>query len=647
MRTFEFFFPLEIFALLPVLYGFFIYRMMISRGCADKDRTGTFLAAALLWAVSVVFLTEFLSALSLISFKAVFTAWLMLCAAAFGLGLKQVPLKAAPGPQAAEKLGAIERCLLAVLALVVLVLGIIAFQAPPNDGDSMAYHMPRVFHWIQNKNLNHYPTNILRQLFNNPGAEYLILHFQILTAGDRFANSVGWLAMIGCLAGISGIVRELGGSRKARILAAIFCVTIPQGILSATSTKNDYAVSFWIVCSVYYLLRLQTGDGGRWLSVKLGMAVGLALLTKGTSYFYLPPFLAWVGLSLFRKDWRKAWKSLGVVLVFAAVINSGFWMRNIALSGSPIGAQGVFLLNQEMTPGLFFSNLLRNMSLHWGTPFEAVNAFLLEGLKSFHGMLGLALDDPRTTCQYRWPLPCSFIRFSFEVEKAGNLIHFVLIGAILILWRRRDNLRRPVYYALSLLAGFLLLNFVIKTSPFSANYQLPLFVLFSPLIAVQAARWRKGAVLISGVLILSALPWIFFANRNLLIGPLNIFNVHRIDLYFTNVPWLIGPYRAVTDYLRKYDLTQIGFVTDEYGVEYPLLMLLKESFPGGFRFEHVKVGNISSRKAKRTPFREFLPQAIVAFAPRAEDKRLFCRGRVYEKGFASKFVSVFKFTGSF
>ena len=125
---------------------------------------------------------------------------------------------------------------------------------PPNTPDSMSYHMPRVMHWIQNQNVDFYPTSTTRQLYVSPFSEYVILHLQLIVNGDRLANLVQWFSMFGSLIGVSLIARELGGNTKSQIFSALFCATIPMGILQSTSTQTDYVVSFWIVILVYFLL---------------------------------------------------------------------------------------------------------------------------------------------------------------------------------------------------------------------------------------------------------------------------------------------------------------------------------------------------------------------------------------------------------
>ncbi|MCS6290218.1 MAG: hypothetical protein H8K10_14785 [Nitrospira sp.] len=63
------------------------------------------------------------------------------------------------------------------VAVIVIATGVIALIAPPNNWDSMTYHMSRVEHWRANGSVIHYPTNVVWQIYLNPWAEFAIFQF--------------------------------------------------------------------------------------------------------------------------------------------------------------------------------------------------------------------------------------------------------------------------------------------------------------------------------------------------------------------------------------------------------------------------------------------------------------------------------------
>ena len=85
-----------------------------------------------------------------------------------------------------------------------------------------------------------------------PLAEYLVLHTYLLGGGDHWATLVHWVYFLGSLVGVSLVARQLGAGRRGQTLAPLFAATLPSGILQASSAKNEWVLTFWLVALVYF-----------------------------------------------------------------------------------------------------------------------------------------------------------------------------------------------------------------------------------------------------------------------------------------------------------------------------------------------------------------------------------------------------------
>lgn len=439
----------------------------------------------------------------------------------------------------------------------------------------MAYHMVRVVHWIQDHSVAHYPTIFLPQLYQGPWAEFAIMHFQILSGGDRFANLVQWFSMLGSLLGISLIAKHLGADLRGQVFSAVVAATIPMGILQASSTQNDYVVSFWLVCLVYYVLLIVKAKISLAYLLGIGSSLGLAILTKGTGYIYAFPFFMWLLLSQFKKLGWKIWKPLFTIAVIVVLINLGHYLRNFDLFGTPIATAGTGkekYTNDVLSISIFTSNIIRNLSLHIGTPISILNGVIEKGIYLIHTALKVDINDPRTT---------SWGGFSVQPlnrweDSAGNLIHLLLILYTIVLFLTRKSIRKQRYivsYLLVVTCAFLLFCFLLKWQPWHSRLHLPIFVLFSAFVGVVLSKLSnyKIANSIIVVLILSSFLWVFFNETRPLILDThvfkessrieNIFNTSRTEQYFTyraSTRTLKDPYVRAVNFVKSKNCSKIG-----------------------------------------------------------------------------------------
>ncbi|MBN2257243.1 MAG: glycosyltransferase family 39 protein, partial [Anaerolineaceae bacterium] len=296
------------------------------------------------------------------------------------------------------KLGWGEWLAFSAIAIILLLTAFIAWRAPPMTWDSMTYHMSRIAHWAENQSIGHYITGIERQNSMSPGAEMITLHGYLLAGSDRFASFTEWFAMLGSVIGVSLVARNMGGRRYAQWLAALFAVSLPMGIVQASSTITDYVVAFWLVCLAVEVTHYQKSEDNHAVVFAV-LASGMAVLTKPTCIPYLLPLIVWMIVLIIRRMKPVIvfkWAVLAVCLV--GLITGGYVARNLTTFGglsNPIDFQNH--VNQLRTPAGFFSNVLKNAALHAGTPSEHLNNELDILIRKVHVKIGVDIMDPRTT----------------------------------------------------------------------------------------------------------------------------------------------------------------------------------------------------------------------------------------------------------
>jgi 4-amino-4-deoxy-L-arabinose transferase-like glycosyltransferase len=159
----------------------------------------------------------------------------------------------------------------------------------------MVYHVARVAHWIQAGSVGFCPTHIAFQLHFPAWAEYAVLQAMVPSGDDQSANLVQWVSMLGSLAIVRLIAAQLGAGKRGQYFAVLAAVSLPLGILGASTAKNDHVASLWLSCLVSSLLAWKARGGISW-TLAVGTSLGLALLTQGTAYVYAAPPLVLVGL---------------------------------------------------------------------------------------------------------------------------------------------------------------------------------------------------------------------------------------------------------------------------------------------------------------------------------------------------------------
>jgi hypothetical protein len=506
-----------------------------------------------------------------------------------------------------------------MLGFFLLSALIAALLSPPNNYDTLTYHMARQVYWIQHASLDHYPSNSLRQLFMPPLAEFWGVNLYILAADDRFANMVQWGAYALGILAISHLAHSLGASRRGRLFAACIGASNPMAWLNASSPKNDLLVALWVLCVAVFGLNVVRRRICTWAdAVLIGWTVGLLALTKGTAaVFALPVCLIVGGVILWTDRWRAIALGL-VIVVFSVIPNLGHFHRNYSMFGNPSGPvepenEGTSLYtNQSHSFGDLATNVIRNVTLHLGLPSDSWNAYLQQESYALHKALDL---DPNKDSITWKRMPYKVVYLPGSENNAGALFHF-LLSLIVPFWAWRavrdepDRQRKWVVRAWTVvpLIGFVLFCAVFRWQPWHARLHIPIFGLMSPLAGLCFAKSRSGKWF--GIaFILAAFAWFIPSMPNVtrpLWGKHNIFTTPRVDQRFSvRRQWIAGS-KLMVEVAKAIDAKQIGFHMGHNEYQHPLMQMLREELG-----DEVSFVNVNSKAVSNPEGTQYMPDMVI------------------------------------
>lgn len=617
-----------------------------------------FLVTAVLFGAALTDITEELSLLSWLTPWGIAIGWWILgFLALLAPFLFEIPPPPPCRPFQGWSHG--EKFLLILIVVSILPSFLVAILAPPNNIDSLEYHMPRVLHWLQNASVAFYPTHDLRQIGSAPWAEYAMLHLYALWGSDRFVNLVQWFSMVGCLIGGSLLAAHFGASRMGQLWTALAIATIPMGILQSSSTQTDYVVTFWLLAFGYFALRFvhsleeeNRREGERTIDSKSrsegslgnaiwgGLSLGLALLTKGTTVLIAPPIILLILLRLGRKNLRRSWRAILLAAFLACLLNLGYTTRSLLLFRHPLGAVKIHQLDLELhTPQAYVSNFVRHLYIHLKVNFNPyLNPRLQAAMEKIHAWLDLLPNDPRTTWAIRY-FPIAFDWTAWDENEAGSPLH-ALLAFLAFLWslghlgRKRlqkvdshrdaspitsivippssPNVREEeaASWILSLFLGLLFFVLLLKWSELHARHHLTLLVLAMPVVGMLVSRTRRHLHLLLALFLFAfSIPVHLFHDQRPLVGKGNIFTTPRKNLFLQRFPEDLHLYEKIAHEVREKGIHEIGLRITSGMEEYLYWVALWDAGVEPLQVRHVLVEN-ESQKSMTDRDRSYRPGAI-------------------------------------
>jgi uncharacterized membrane protein len=527
-----------------------------------------------------------------------------------------------------QQLKPLEKISLIGIFAIFLICLVTAVIAAPNNYDSMTYHMTRVMHWIQNQSVDHYPTHNLRQLAFPPGASYILMHLELLVGNDYLVNLMQWTAFVGSTLGISLVAKYVTGP-QTQIMTALVCASLPMAIMQSTTTQNDLLTGFWLVCTVYFIVRTDAYKIRDLIWIALSLS--LAIVTKSTAIILGFALIIWFNVRYLMRQSNRGegyMQKLGFInaaILFGVIsLSIPHFLRNLYAFGNPlmdIGTRNTFFGIETVG-----SNLLRTICLN--LPLRHI----WQATEAFHNLMGWDVGSEETTFfASRHPfMPPTDWHFLLPNEgSVGSPIHLIFFMAAGVAFTRNYYMRLSprskqnsylsqkekeviipppeLQLLIAILLSMITYCLLVKWQIWANRLILPLFILGTPLTASYLGnkiskdmRWTVVCVLIFFSIFYSLTPM-----HHPLIGlsrymtnssqSESILSISRERMYMSVISERIyEKYLRAVENAGNIGCSTIGLHSNDDSVEYPLWIFLEKRLKHPIKIKHVDVKNKSA-----------------------------------------------------
>ena len=480
---------------------------------------------------------EILSVFNVLAFNYVLFSWVLINGLIIYLNKEKIKLNVFN--IFSQKIGIAKKernILLFIFFLIILPLLLLTIFIPPINWDSLAYHLPRVEHWIQNKNVYPYPTNIIRQVLTSPLSEYIIANFQILSSTDAFSNLVQFASFILILFSSTLIFSVLKINYKGQLFLFLALLSLPMMLFQATTTQTDLLATFFFLSFILFaLLLIQSDDNFKTNFIFLALSLTLGILTKyHIAIFATPVVINLLFVLIKKKNNSNIIFAVLISCLTIAIILVPLFARNIYFFGSITGKD---LFDENATiviSTISIQNMLSNNFKHIvdfiSLPINGYNNLLFSVNHTLHNIIGVSENTPGNN----WAGEPFTVNNHLNEDTAGSIIHAALIiVSLFLVYKSKHKTKLLLLFAYCFIA-FSLYGLLFRYTPFDIRLLLPvlLFMIIISTYIIFTTITNKHIIngMIFLFLIISIFP-VYFNRAKPIIG--NPFYLRRV---LTNSP---------------------------------------------------------------------------------------------------------------
>lgn len=455
----------------------------------------------------------------------------------------------------------VELLTFAFVGILLIVQLRLAWRVPPNNYDSMTYHLTRILFWLQDDSVRQFANATERQATFPVNAEIIQGWTMMLSGGERFVQLVQWTAQLGLVAFVFAAAKDFGYRRMHAAVAACAMLAMPIMVAQATSAQNDLIVGFFAAAAALFLLRGLRGSDSAYIPAAI--AAGLTVGTKSTG----PLIITALGIGALvycGRDWRKLVRPAVLLLAGIFLLGSFNYVQNVAERGSVLGSD-IGDRDRVSKPCQIPSNALQfgwySVASLPGFSAGALEQFVEKRMNGIPSRAALKLG-----CTDHGPLVVNHDAKEDRVSGGLPLLLLIFPAVLVALFRRRSREEFALAVAASTLVGLYIVTLLFNE--WAGRFMLVPAVLATPLVARLAQRSSVRMLTLLLVLVSMATMTLQNATKPIFNGSsLNIYELPYITQRTIPNPGEAGALGTVE--LKVPVDGRLGIIGYENSWEYP------------------------------------------------------------------------------
>lgn len=625
--------------IIPILAFLLIYiniKRLILKGDLAKGNTYCTLPYALTFFFGILFLiTEVLSMWEVITYNSLFFSWgtvlLINMVIVFAGWRKRSESINVNVLMIKEKLLNVPFLLFLTFTAVMLIL---AYRTIPYNWDSMAYHLPRVVEWAQNRSVKHYAAGYMMQITAPVFAEYIQLHVYILAHNtDRFMTMVQCMSYLISAILVYQIAIKVGCEKRWAYISAYMFISLPIAFSEALNTQNDLIATVFLLTFVQLLLHyiensdfIEVRKQGIVHTFLMGLCMGLAFLTKYYVAFIFVFSIIWL-LCVAYKNKIK----LKTVVISVMIASLPFFITFFPESLRLAQTFGSLFANDvssgqmvsTIDPRLLFICFIKNLAFNFSGHYIYKSKEMVEkAVAVIAGFLHVDIVDSRIS---KYDFYALNEPFDYNHDRANAtllciLFTIALVIGIIILIRKKHDKSAFGYVTISFISFITFLT-LMKFTTHRTRYEICFFALLCPAVCIifqkHLTEWAQIAFRsVICFLCICEVISLYIYHRDM--G-----NVSQSYGYFALQPYTYESYIHAIERIKESGYCTVGVINNDGYFEYPIWAMTQDYVN---RIECVNVENKTSVHENI----DFYPDCVLYIGPESiGDEGIRCHGIDY------------------